>query len=107
MEPVVKTFLIKYQFKDGSAESWHQHIARFIAALDAHPELRGKIWYRCMKERRGSGYYHLATAMDDAAIAALQRADFFRPYTDETKRVAGGEVEVVPLEVIAETAYRA
>lgn len=103
----MKSFLIKYRLKDGSAEAWHEHIARFIAAVDAHPELRGKISYRCMKERRGTGYYHLATASDDAAIAALQRADFFGPYTEETKRVAGGEVEVVPLEVIAETAVRA
>ena len=30
-----------------------------------------------------------------------------RDFTEETKRVAGGEVEVVPLEIIAETSYRA
>ena len=103
----MKTFLIKYQFMDGSPEAWHQEIVRFIAALDSDPELKGRISYRCMRERNGLGYYHLATAVDDEAIAALQRKAFFRPYTEETKRVAGGVVEVVPLEVIAETTYRA
>lgn len=103
----MKSFLIKYQFKDGSREAWHQEIARFISALDSDPELKGRISYRCMKEQNGPGYYHLATAADDDASAALQRRPFFRPYTDETKRVAGGAVEVVPLEVIAETTYRA
>ena len=103
----MKTFLIKYQFKDGSPDAWHQEIGRFIAALDSDPELKGRISYRCMKEKDGPGYYHLATPVDDEAAAALQRKAFFRPYTDETKRVAGGLVEVVPLEVIAETTFRA
>jgi len=103
----MKSFLIKYQFKEGSVDAWHQQIARFISALDSDPELKGKIAYRCVKEKNGPGYYHFATAIDDAAIAALQGKDFFRPYTDETKRVAGGGVEVVPLEVIAETSFRA
>ena len=103
----MKTFLIKYQFKDGSPEAWHQEVVRFIAALDSDPELKGRISYRCMKERNGPGYYHLATPVDDEAVAALQRKAYFRRYTEETKRVAGGVVEVVPLEVIAETTYRA
>ena len=99
----MKYFLIKYRLTNGTAEDWHAHIARFIAALNEDPELNGRISYRCMKERQGCAYIHLASASDDAAIAALQRKDFFRPYTDETRRVAGGEVEVVPLEIIAET----
>ena len=103
----MKTFLIKYQFKEGSPEEWHGHIGRFIAALDSDPDLKGRISYRCMKEKSGPGYYHLATPTTDEAATALQNKDFFRPYTEETRRVAGGLVEVVPLEVIAETSFRA
>ena len=33
----MKTFLIKYRFKEGSPEDWHRHIGRFIAALDSAP----------------------------------------------------------------------
>ncbi len=103
----MKSFLIKYQFKEGTPEDWHKEIGRFIAALDTDPDLKGKIAYRCMKETNGPGYYHLATPMSDEATAALQSKDFFRPYTEETRRVAGGVVEVVPLEIIAETSFRA
>jgi hypothetical protein len=103
----MKSFLIRYQFRNGPAEAWHEHVAAFIAALDSDPDLKGRIAYRCIKERQGTGYCHLATAVDDSAIAALQSKDFFRRYTEETKRVAGGEVEVVPIEVIAETVFRA
>jgi hypothetical protein len=100
----VKQFLIKYRLSQGTADEWHAQVARFISALDADPELRGRISYRVMKERDGPGYFHLATASDDEAIAVLQRKPFFRPYTEETRRVAGGEVEVVPLELVAATA---
>jgi hypothetical protein len=99
----VKQFLIKYRLSQGTADEWHAQVARFISALDADPELRGRISYRVMKERDGPGYFHLATASDDEAIALLQRKPFFRPYTEETRRVAGGEVEVVPLELVAAT----
>jgi len=37
----------------------------------------------------------------------LQANEFFSRYNEETKRVSGGTVEVVPLEIIAETAFRA
>lgn len=103
----MKHFLIKYRFTHGSPEAWHQAIARFIAALDHDPELKGKISYRCTKRRDGTDYYHLAAAADDQAIKTLQGRDYFPGYTEETKRVAGGEVEVVPLEIVAETSYRA
>jgi stalled ribosome alternative rescue factor ArfA len=103
----MKHFLIKYRFDGGSQQAWHQEIARFIAALDSDPALQGKISYRCMKSKEGSDYYHWAAAADDQAIKALQTSDFFRAYTEKTKLAAGGEVEVLPLEIIAETQYRA
>jgi hypothetical protein len=103
----MKYFLIKYQFKNGAPEAWRQHIADFISALENDPELRGRISYRCMKEKDGARYYHLAATSDDQAAGVLQSRDFFKRYNEETRRVAGGEVEVTPLEVIAETAHRA
>jgi hypothetical protein len=103
-ERTMKHFLIKYRLKNGSEERWHQDIVRFISALDNDPALRGKISYRCMKGRGGSDYYHIATAADDDAIRALQAREFFIRYTEETKLAAGGEVEVLPLETVAETA---
>lgn len=103
----MKHFLIKYRFKNGTKEDWHREIARFISALDNVPALKGKISYRCMKARDGADYYHLAGAADEQAIKALQSQDFFAGYTEKTKLVAGGEVEVLPLETIAETRFRA
>jgi hypothetical protein len=99
----MKHFLIKYQFKNGTKEEWHREIKQFISALNNDPKLNGKISYRCMKSREGSDYYHLAGATDDHAIKTLQQRDFFSHYTKMTKSVAGGEVEVLPLEIIAET----
>jgi hypothetical protein len=99
----MKYFLIKYQFKVGAPEAWREHIANFIAGLESDPELKGKISYRCMKERDSTSYYHIAGTADEAATRALQGKDFFKRYTEETKRVAGGEVVVTPLEIIAET----
>ena len=101
----MKQFLIKYRLKNGSEPQWHADIARFIAALDADPALKG-ITYRCMKHRGGTDYYHLATAADDEAVKALQSRDFFSRYTEQTKHTAGGEVEVLPLDVVAETKPR-
>jgi hypothetical protein len=101
----MKHFLIRYCFTDGSPDEWHADIARFVAALDADPVLRGKISYRALRTA-GGDYYHLATAADDAAVAALNASDFFAGYADRTERVSGGQVEVTPLELVAETAYR-
>ena len=47
----MKHFMIKYQFANGTTEEWHREIGRFIAALDNDPELKGKIVYRCLKNR--------------------------------------------------------
>jgi hypothetical protein len=99
----MKYFLIKYRFQDGSEEAWHKSIAEFISALDNDAALQEKISYRCMKSRNGSDYYHLASAVDDEAVKALQARAFFASYTEKTKRAGGGTVEVLPLELIAET----
>ncbi len=100
----MKSFLITYSFQNGTPEAWHAQIAAFIAALDNDPELKGRIAYRCMKARSGNAYYHLATPQDDAAAAALQTRDWFMRYNEATRAVAGGEVTVTPLELIAQTA---
>jgi hypothetical protein len=105
-ERTMKHFMIRYLRKDGTEEAWHQDIARFIAAVDADPGLTGKILYRVMKRRGGTDYYHLAAAADDEAIKALQSRDFFQRYNEQTRRAGGGEVEVIPLEIVAETAQR-
>jgi hypothetical protein len=107
VERAMKYFLIKYQFKSGSPEDWRGHIAEFIAALENDPELKGRISYRCMKESDGSRYYHLAATSDDQAASVLQSKDFFKRYNEEMRRVAGGEVEASPLQMIAETTHRA
>jgi hypothetical protein len=104
-EPPMKHFMIKYQFAHGTTEEWHQEIARFISALDDDPELKGKISYRCMKTRDDTSYYHLAAAADEQAIKTLQQRDFFKHYTEKTRQVAGGDVVVTPIELIAETAH--
>jgi quinol monooxygenase YgiN len=101
----MKHFLIRYRFEQGSRDDWHQEIARFIAALNADAELAGKISYRAMKIRDDdTSYVHLASAVDDAAVKALGERAFFKHYTEQTELVSGGSVEVLPLEIIAETA---
>ena len=100
----MKHFMIKYQFANGITEDWHREIGRFIAALDNDAELKGKIIYRCLKNRDDSSYYHLAAAADEQAVKTLQSRDFFKHYTEKTRQVAGGEVTVTPMEMIAETA---
>lgn len=101
----MKQFLIKYRLQNATPEAWHKDIADFIAALDGDPALQGKISYCCMKNRDGSDYYHLATAADDAAIKALQQSAVFSRYTEKTRQAAGGSVDVLPLEIVAETKW--
>jgi hypothetical protein len=101
----MKHFMIKYQFANGTPEEWHREVARFIAALDTDPELKGKISYRVMKNRDDASYFHLAAAADEAAVKTLQSRDFFKHYTERTRQAAsGGEVTVTPIEVIGATA---
>ena len=101
----MKRFLITYTYRldEAARPAWHGRIAEFIAALENDAELRGRITYRCMKAADGERYYHLAEAVDSAAIAALRQRPFFQSYTEETKRVGGGAVEVSTLETIAQT----
>jgi hypothetical protein len=100
-------FMIRYRRKGASAEQWHRDIAKFIAALDSDPAVKGRISYRCMKRRDGDDYYHMAATADEAATKALQQTAFFPAYSARTKEVAGDELEVVPLEIVAETVLRA
>jgi hypothetical protein len=41
---------------------------------------------------------------DDAGRVALQERSFLKHFTEATRSISGGTVEVIPLEVIAETA---
>ena len=102
----MKYFIIKYTFKNGSRDEWHQHMARFIAALERDPAVKDRISYRCMKAKNGSDYYHLAAVADDEAAKDLQGKEFFARYTEQTRQVAGGSVEVLPLDIVAQTEFR-
>ena len=99
----MKHFLITYRLTSGSEEQRRQEIVAFISALENDAALRGKIAYRCLKAREGPDYYHLASAADDEAVAALQSRDFFTRYTEQTELAADGKVDVIPLEFITET----
>ena len=99
----MKQTLIKYKLTNATADEWHRDIAKFIAALDTDPGINGRISYRVMKSRDGNEYYHIATPVDDEAVKALQQSTFFKPYQERTRQVAGGDVTVSPLELIAET----
>lgn len=100
----MKRFVIKYTHhpETGSVEAWHQRVQEFITALDADPGLKGKITYRCLKVKDSADYYHFVEATDDAPNELAKR-EWFKGYTEETKRVAGGEVHVMAMETIAET----
>jgi hypothetical protein len=95
--------MIRYEFKTGTRDAWHAEIARFIKAINDDPELKGRISYRCMKNRDDGHYCHLAGVADDAAQKTLQSRDFFKHYTEMTRKVAGGEVTVTPIEMIDAT----
>ncbi len=99
----MKHFLIKYRFQAGTEEQWRDNIVRFVAALNSDPELAGKISYRSMRNAKGADCYHLATVADDSVNKLLQSREFFARFSAGVKSAAGGEVEVVPLEIVAET----
>ncbi|MBH5370862.1 hypothetical protein [Bradyrhizobium glycinis] len=99
----MKHFMIRYQFRNGTTEEWHREIGRFIKAIDADAELKGRIDYRCLKHRDDGSYLHFASVADDAAQKTLQSRDFFKHYQEMTRKVAAGEVTVTPVEVIDQT----
>ncbi|WP_247524182.1 hypothetical protein [Bradyrhizobium sp. 199] len=100
----MKHFMIRYDFKNGTTEAWHQEISRFIKAIDGDPELKGRIGYRVLRNREGGSYFHLASVSDDAAQKTLQSRDFFKAYSATTREVSGGEVTATPIEWIDQTA---
>jgi hypothetical protein len=104
-EHTMKQFMIRYQRRNSTADAWHQDIARFIAALDADAELKGRISYRCMKVGDNQ-YCHIATVADDQAPKILQQRDWFKKYNERTREVGGGEVDVSPIEIVGETKTR-
>ncbi len=99
----MKQFLIRYRHQNGSKDDWHKEIAAFIAGIEGDPAIKGKVGYRCLKARDGQDYFHIATVRDDAGRLALQDRPWFKQYTERTRAISGGTVEVVPLEVVAET----
>ncbi len=99
----MKHFLITYRLADGMEDRRHRDIEAFIAALDADPDLRGKVSYLTMKRAGTRDYLHVAAASDEAAVKLLGSREFFSRYTGQTEATADGEVEVTPLEIIAET----
>src|SRR5947208_14636740 len=102
----MRNFMIIRTLATGTAAEWHLEIGRFTAALDYDFVMKGRIMYPCMKNRDDSSYLHLASAADDLAVKTLQQRDFFKHYTEKTRQVAGGEVTVTPIELIAETSPR-
>ena len=101
----MKRFLIHYTLlpDSGPVDAWNGQVRAFIQALDADPELRGRIRYRCMKARDRNEYFHLAEPLDDEAAKLLGERDWFKRYTQEMRRVGGASFEVLPLDTIAET----
>ncbi len=104
----MKQFMIRYRRQNADAEVWHREIAQFIAAVDADPELRGRIGYRVMRLGDGDDYLHVASPADDEAVKTLQSRDFFKRYNERVRAVAAdGKVDVTRLELIGETNGRA
>ncbi|HEY1653607.1 MAG TPA: hypothetical protein VGF86_00670 [Candidatus Tumulicola sp.] len=103
----MKYFLITYALANGSPEDWYPEVEEFIATLEADPVLGDKITHRSLKRKDGATYYHLATTADDAAAKALGETDFFEKYTQRCDSVSNGAVEVIPLELVAETSRSA
>ena len=98
----VKYNLIKYHFTNGSEDDWRREVEQFVKALNDDSGLRGKIAYRAMRTPEGD-YYHIAASVDDSATKELVHRDFFEAYTQKVEHASAGGVEVLPLEIIAET----
>jgi hypothetical protein len=98
--------IITYTFTTGARDDWHRQIAALVAAMNTDPDLKGRIAYRVLKERNGDRYWHIASAVDDAALKALQDKDYFRRYQAANRRIGGNSHQVVGTETIAETDFR-
>ena len=99
----MKNFIITYNFTEGTEADWHAEINKFIAAVEADPELQGNISYTCYKSTKGPEYYHMVTVADENIPKILGERDFFKHYTEKTEWVGGGNVQVTPIEQIAST----
>src|SRR5262249_16347547 len=98
----MKYVLIKYRLEDGAPAEWHDEVKRFVKAIEADPELSGKITYRGMRKPDGD-YYHLAAVVDQATADLLGTREFFERYTARVDEVSKGTLETSPLEIIAQT----
>ena len=101
----MKHTLIRYHLTHGSPDEWDAAVKAFVSAIEADPVLRGKISYRAMKTAEGD-YFHHASVADEHALAALQNSSFFKAYTQKVEHAGGGDVEVGPVEILAETEYQ-
>ena len=102
----MKRFLITYTFALPASEeaAWHARVREFVGQLRSDPELGSRIRYRVTRSKESGAYYHLAEPSDEDATRILGTREWFKRYTEETKRVSGGAVTVIPLETIADTA---
>ena len=104
----MKQFLIRYRRGGTDAETWHRDVAAFIAALDGDAELSGKIsriaacasptaTIICISPRRQTR----------PPSRRCNPRDYFKRYNERTRQVAAdGKVEVLKLDVVAETKNR-
>ena len=100
----MKHFMINYEFRNGTRDEWHREIGRFIRAIEADPELKGRIGYRVLKNRDDNSYFHLASVAEEDAQKKMQSRDFGKHYSAMTRQVSGGEVTATPIETIDATA---
>ena len=104
----MKHFLIKYRFKDGSRGG----VARADRAVHRRrrgrrdPERPDRLSLHESRQRVRRVLPPRRHRRTTKLRKALQSRDFFKAYTDETKRVSGGTLEVLPLAIIAEKRRR-
>jgi hypothetical protein len=98
--------IIVYTLKNGAREDWHRQVEAMVTRMNADPDLKGRIAYRVLRQRNGDRYWHVASAIDEAALKALQGKDYFRSYQASTREVSGGTIDVVGTETVAETDFR-
>jgi len=100
----MKHFMIKYQFANGTTEEWHREIGRFHLRARQRSRAEGKDHLPLHEEPRRFQLLSSRRGRRRAGHQDLQARDFFKHYTEKTRQVAGGDVVVTPMELIAETA---